>query len=402
MKGLALGLIADDLTGAMDTGAQCARFGLETAILLRPVTRSCAAAEIISTESRELDPRGAAMVARRAAGRLAGRALYKKIDSTLRGQAGPEILAVLQETGIEKAIVCPAICELGRIVQEGELYIDSIRLHESRFVLDPRGGALTSYVPDLLGVPATHLGLALVRSAPDILRQAIRQAPTSVVTLDATAPGDLDLIARASIESGFLPCGALGLARAWVKCLLRERAVEQPAPLLPESRNGVLVIAGSPNPITREQLAVLEQRPRTKRLAITSGCTSRQREAFSRLACESLSVGELVLIAPARVSDTESEGIGMRANLAQLARDICREARPAALLVTGGDTARAVVDVLEADWIEVQGEVYRGVALGKLAGGAASGLSILTKAGGFGGPETLAAALDAAVGRSSV
>ena len=57
------------------------------------------------------------------------------------------------------------------------------------------------------------------------------------------------------------------------------------------------------------------------------------------------------------------------------------------LVVTGGATAREVMEALGERTISLAGEVEPGVPYGRLGGG----LPIVTKAGGFGGPATLEA-----------
>ena len=64
----------------------------------------------------------------------------------------------------------------------------------------------------------------------------------------------------------------------------------------------------------------------------------------------------------------------------------------AGLLLTGGETARAVCDRAGLTRIDLIGEVEPGVPLGR-AGNPSR--VVVTKSGGFGGPDTLVAALDA-------
>jgi uncharacterized protein YgbK (DUF1537 family) len=58
-----------------------------------------------------------------------------------------------------------------------------------------------------------------------------------------------------------------------------------------------------------------------------------------------------------------------------------------ALILTGGDTAVRVASVLGATGILLEGEVEAGVPVGTLVG--PHPYRVVTKAGGFGGPDTL-------------
>ena len=75
--------------------------------------------------------------------------------------------------------------------------------------------------------------------------------------------------------------------------------------------------------------------------------------------------------------------------------------RPAGLVLVGGQTARLVCRRLQAQGVRIEGELEPGVPYGRLIGGVWDGLPVVTKAGGFGGPDTL---LDAvrALGVSSL
>jgi uncharacterized protein YgbK (DUF1537 family) len=71
-----------------------------------------------------------------------------------------------------------------------------------------------------------------------------------------------------------------------------------------------------------------------------------------------------------------------------------RVARVTGLVVAGGDTAFDVLRSLGASSIDVLGEVETGVPHGVLNEGIAPGITLVTKAGGFGDTQTLARALE--------
>src|ERR1051325_11297817 len=92
-------LIADDLTGACDAGAQFAAAGLRTIVPLADEADSDAEVVAFSTESRDIDAGESRRRMRQVAAkmrRFAPRIIFKKIDSTLRGNTGIEIVAALE------------------------------------------------------------------------------------------------------------------------------------------------------------------------------------------------------------------------------------------------------------------------------------------------------------------
>jgi uncharacterized protein YgbK (DUF1537 family) len=66
-----------------------------------------------------------------------------------------------------------------------------------------------------------------------------------------------------------------------------------------------------------------------------------------------------------------------------------RETRPGLLFLTGGDTADAALTAAGGKGIRIFGEIVTGVVRGTLIGGILDGLPVVTKAGAFGGEDTL-------------
>ena len=170
-------IIADDLTGACDTGCLFAGpgpVGVLAAAALAADSSILTPVITVDTESRSLPPREAAAAihaaARRLRERLASGRVFKKIDSTLRGAAGVELTALLEHglpfTG---ALVCPAFPAQRRIVRHGRLLVDSVPVHESAIARDPTFRAATSDVAALLagGAPVVPLGLDDVRAGAE-------------------------------------------------------------------------------------------------------------------------------------------------------------------------------------------------------------------------------------------
>ena len=110
--GLRAAVVADDLTGAADSGVQLARAGYRTAVAFLDATIDVGDeldAIAADTDSRGVDPATAASRVGAVTRGLAGAAiLLKKIDSTLRGPVGAEVAAALEASGRRAAIVAPA------------------------------------------------------------------------------------------------------------------------------------------------------------------------------------------------------------------------------------------------------------------------------------------------------
>jgi uncharacterized protein YgbK (DUF1537 family) len=388
-----LGIIADDLTGALDTGVQFVRAGLETALLLLPGHALPVQVQVISTNSRDADVATAQQQAAKAAERLRGRLVFKKIDSTMRGHIGPEIESVLRVTGVDKAVVCPAVIEAGRRVRDGRLWIDDVLLHKSDFAHDPSWPAVTSDVDSLLGLPVTHLSLKTVRAGANVLTRAISNAPTQIITVDACDDSDLAVISEAVVAGSYLPCGALGLARTWVRELVGSRHIES-EPALQGSMAPVLVVAGSRHPKTRTQVHRVASERGLAIIDVAVVMNDRGDEQWQAIA-EALSEGRsLVIRGPLEEIRQAGHRRALDVTLGELTLRACQEFELGGLVLTGGETASAVCQALETVAVRILGELQVGIPWVRLVGGVASGLPVVTKAGGFGHADSLIRIVD--------
>ena len=70
-----------------------------------------------------------------------------------------------------------------------------------------------------------------------------------------------------------------------------------------------------------------------------------------------------------------------------------RRARPATLLLTGGETAAAVLEALEVKLVQVRGEAAPGLAWFEIPAAGSGTIACISKSGGFGNEDTLVKAL---------
>ncbi|MFN7919160.1 MAG: four-carbon acid sugar kinase family protein [Bryobacteraceae bacterium] len=86
----------------------------------------------------------------------------------------------------------------------------------------------------------------------------------------------------------------------------------------------------------------------------------------------------------------------------RLLADCVRPRQTGGLFLSGGDTALLVLEALGAKAIRLEAELSPGVPVGRIVGGAGDGLAVITKSGGFGGPETLTRAVELLSGMTRV
>jgi uncharacterized protein YgbK (DUF1537 family) len=191
-------VIADDLTGANDAGVQFAVAGIRSVVFanhhLERLPEACPAV-VINTESRHIPAVPAAERVRKIGlmGMQAGvRCFYKKTDSTLRGNIGAELEALLSATGAAGIPFVPALPDLGRTTREGIHYVHGVPIGETAFARDPLNPIRHSRVADVLA-PQMSGAICSVTSAAE--------ETTGIAVVDCESNEDLGRIARALAEA---------------------------------------------------------------------------------------------------------------------------------------------------------------------------------------------------------
>ena len=163
-------VIADDLTGAADAGVQLARAGYRTAVFFdaSELLAGDLDAVAVDTDSRT---RPAGFAARRVveaahAVRYAS-IVYKKLDSTLRGNVAAELEAAFGAAGRERTIVAPAFPAAGRTTIGGTQLVHGVPVDETEMRNDPRTPVREAHVPTLLADAFASVGTLDVENLAD-------------------------------------------------------------------------------------------------------------------------------------------------------------------------------------------------------------------------------------------
>jgi len=401
-------VIADDLTGAADTGVQFAAIGAP--IYLTPVetlSLGCswlAAAVGISvyTATRDLSAPEAGACVRSAAQALSDphpRWIYKKVDSCLRGNLGAEIDALLDTLGLDMALVAPALPVQGRITVGGIHKVYGTPLAQTQFASDPLTPITCSSLAEVLAYQSQY-GINRVNvdayGDPDRLQRAVqreRERGCRLIACDAATQMHLDELAALVIRNRehLLPVGSAGLAASLAGQLTFDRMVK-PAPVSGLQR--LLMVCGTSAQATHEQLdALLDKYPGVRHeLAfgwlITASALDHRRCADKLLAA--WTGGVLVLTVRSLQSASPTPDLKRAAaGLGGLALEVMRTGQVDGLFLSGGETADAVRRAAGGEAIELQQEILPGLMFGRWVGGVVDGLPVVTKAGAFGDKQTL-------------
>jgi D-threonate/D-erythronate kinase len=385
---MAVTIIADDLTGACDTGALFAGQGPVGVFVAPALPGPEVGAAALDIETRALSAPEAAAAMRRLTAATGARlslvdhAVFKKIDSTFRGPIAAELDALVEGVGARAALVCPAFPAQGRTVVHGLLSVHGVPAHESAIGLDPHYPGGMSDVVDILArhssLPVSLLPLKEVRGAQEDLGRALRERH-GLVAADAETNEDLDTLARAALgHLGIILVGSAGLASA------AARAWGHATPVPPMPVPGAwLIVAGSQHPTTRAQIRGLEDS------GVVGLRVDGPREPILDRVIGAIRAGRPAFLSSGDALDGAREQVARR--LASAARAVLSESTPSLVVLSGGETALAVMRALGARHLEIDGAPATGLALGRLIAAGRPPLPLLTKAGGFASPGLFAA-----------
>jgi uncharacterized protein YgbK (DUF1537 family) len=385
-------IIADDLTGAADTGVQFVHAGYRTAVFFRATEFLEDGLDAVSfdTDSRAM-PAGfaakrvldAAQVARGA------RTVYKKLDSTLRGNVAAELAAALGGARRERVVVAPAFPAAGRTTVGGIQRVHGVPVDETEMANDPHTPVREAHVPSLLADTFSSVGRLSVEDLADSELVGGTLEDYECVVADAEHDADLEALVRAVPDSaGVLWAGSAGLALALGSVYpgpYAETTGVQRAPVRP-----VLVVVGSLSGVAREQVRRLAEAYGEVDVPVDGKEPNAVREAVAA-AGRALAGGTCAVVHSPEERSASSESV--LGSLSEVAALLSEEGLFEGLVLTGGATAVGVAQRLGASGIRLEGEVETGVPMGILAG--PRPYPVVTKAGGFGGPDTLVGAVEA-------
>lgn len=408
-------LIADDLTGSNDAGVQFAKRGIDTRLALSAGSafdlETVTGAErmlVINANTRNLSAENAAAYVRtviaglRATESEPPSMVFKKMDSTLRGNPGAEMDAVMDGFGFRTAFLAPAYPQQGRTVVDGALLVNGVPLHQTGFANDPLTPVSESSVIAIMGRQTRRkmgfVPLAALEAGKDATLARLRELAVGgaeCILFDAAAKDHLSIIAEAGLFLKERPLfvGSAGLADAVASHLPQASASRATTPDLPAGK--VFFICGSANQATHDQTAALAAAGvpviRMPENVLENGIAV---TAAAVATTKVLEKGSAVLATPlGRIGTAGSmaEGIAISTALSAMVMDVLgtlgENARSAALVLTGGETAFTVLQRLGGS-LALHRELASGIVLCTVAGGPWNGLRVITKAGGFGAPET--------------
>ena len=391
-------IIADDFTGANDTGVQLRRRGIPTEVVFagKPIG-SDEASIVIDTESRTILSETAGKIVRNA---LKGvdfspfKYVMKKIDSSIRGNIVEETKAVLEYFKPEIIVCAPALPVLGRTTVRGIQLLNGVRILDTEVAIDPINPVIDDDLVSILGKICGEK--PTLKTLDDVRSDGFNLEGGKAFVCDAETNADLSAIVAATIKTGkkALYIGTAGIA---------ESIMDVEHPVLPAfavvasvssvtnkqmqhcGRNGAVLIQVpigkiltgevKADELGEKALASLERGDDTILLTDTAYDRSTLKdslEAFGKLGLSAIEAGEKV-----------------RTIMGELALGVLERTKVSGVFLSGGDTALGLMRKLGAEGADILSEAITGIPLTRVHGGKFHGLKLATKAGAYGNEDAV-------------
>ena len=401
-------VIADDFTGALDTGVQFAEKGMKTKVLScfpadgQALDRLQAQVLVMDAQTRHLEGNEAywkVWELVRQAKEAGIPYIYKKTDSGLRGNIGKELEAALMASGEQYLTFIPALPSMDRITVGGIHYVEGIPIHETAFGRDPFEPVVSAKVADLFPHAAVKTVLYGEKDHYE------RGRDKEIGIFDAASEEQIRRITKDLMKQNRLGvmAGCAGFASVLADFLKPEKEGEEP-PIIPDK---LFILCGSINEITRRQIEYGEKRG-MKRVAMTPAqqftpgyLHSEEGKGWLGRLKEDCEAG-ITCMVETGISDMEKVAryrqenhipldearVTISKTLGEVLKQLMEMGLKATFMIIGGDTLAAFIKASGCSEISIYRELEPGTVLSSVR---VKGKEqwIISKSGGFGNQELL-------------
>ena len=387
-------ILADDLTGAADSAARSHNAGLSSTIFLEPPKPPFPSETIAFTsDSRHLPADQAAQRVERIITNISpppDTTWYKKIDSTLRGNIGSELIAMqhaiaqFQNSASSQIVICPSFPDQGRCLQDGKL-------------ITTQGGTQTDLCA-LLQTQAdqsiAHFSLHETNSVGHLSHSLshYQNSPKQLIVIDAMTNAHLHTIVAATRRAlpNALFCGSAGLVDALVQNMLKNSSATDPhapttAPIHLAARpSRTLIVVGSGSAMAQAQVNRLRDQPNIQSIELDP-------DSPTKVVANRNKAHHLIHLPPPP-QDAQLDGPAARIlaeTLATAAINFMQQIGSVQLILVGGDTTVHALCGLGINKLDVIQELLPGMPLTKGISATQQEQYVTLKAGNHGDENTL-------------
>jgi len=401
-------IVADDFTGANDTGVEIRRRGIPVRVVFSGQGVTGSESCVLDTESRSLSEEEAFQRVASGVKEIPFEhfsRVIKKVDSTLRGNIGAETRALDLCYRPDLVVFAPALPDLGRITINRIHCLYSAAgaggtpLSQTEMARDPKTPVRNDDIQKIMaaafaGENVVHIGLEALRNG------AFSFEGGRIFCFDAASNGDLQAIVRfvLALNKRVLWVGAAALADN----LLRAERYLPPA----------FAVIASLSSVTRSQVLFAEKQG-VSLIKVPLYAIIEKKMNQAEIAADAVALlkegRDVIMLSSSACSDEEyrkTEESARRAGLSteetgaitqkiigQTAALVLNGAAISGLFLSGGDTAVSCFESIGASGSSIVTEISLGIPLMHLMGGRFEGLKVATKAGAFGKEDAIFYAL---------
>lgn len=399
-------IIADDLTGAIEAGVLLAKQLIPARVIHQPLFKNAelqlgeVAVLVYNTESRHIIAAAAADRVRdimKKAKEAGIKRFYKKTDSTMRGNIGAELEAFLSESGQQTMAFIPAHPRLKRFTRKGYHFIGEKLLHETEFGNDPLEPIRNSFIPELLQQQTS----ISVNSTP-LTNAHINEK--GIMVFDCNSEAELADIAQFLMKNNLHH--AISGSAAMVELLPSLFHLHSIHSEMPKLRAPVLLVSGSLNPISRQQVYVAGQNG-VKTIPVPGELINMKKlsdaaalPSYINSISRDIEKHQKIIVTSTAFVDVKNPDFPLKDQVSPHGFDavselmggivsgILKNTSIGTLIVFGGDTLMGIMKALGCSYIEPKSEIMPGVALSWAMIGE-SRIPLITKPGGYGDEDTV-------------
>lgn len=399
-------IIADDFTGALDTGVKFSEAGAITKVIADTemdfTKEMTGEVLVLCAPTRHLPAGEAYQMIRRITEQATAAGIgciFKKTDSGLRGNIGAELSAVLDGSRETAISFIPALPAMNRITVKGIHYIDGVPVDQSVFGQDPFEPVIKSYVPDLL-----HLQCDVpvrVVSSQNIEAFEVGEEKC-IYVFDCASKEDMEQEVQMLSSQGRLKvlAGCAGLAESLPPYLGLVKETRE------ELRNRITVICGSVNPISCDQVDYAERQGGYCRIHIPSeqllsegslwdgdGGTMMDQlwKVYQRseyLIISSMQSGTEQMLEEQEELPIETMRQKISRRMGMILKNLIDRGADSRFMIIGGDTLLAFLESIHCNELTPVRELQPGVVLSKVRYQNRQ-YEVISKSGGFGEEDLL-------------
>lgn len=377
-------LIADDFTGANDSGIKIVQRGYDASISLNCNEKFDSNINIIDTETRNLNKNKAYDIVDKTISNLENLSdylvIYKKVDSTLRGNIRSEYEAIYKYLNPQFVIFAPAHPNLGRTTKDGIQYVNGKRILDTEFSQDPEKPVTNDNIKNILADKMHHHYIDEIRKDLNI--------KLGINTFDCEIYDDLLKIAQKSLEidQRVLFIGSAGLCDA----LFDELIIKKPA----------VGIVGSVSSQNKESIEYCKKMgvPVIK-ITLMDYVNNSYKNKIDQVICLLKENKDVIIVTSKDRRDYTETLEYLRENnlktdlilsklLKSISISIINEVDISGVFTSGGTTSIEFLKSIGATGTNLINEIENGVIMNKIKG-VSNDLYLVTKAGAFGNKKTI-------------